>query len=543
MTLLQAHRGVSAEAPENTMPAFALAVKQGYKAIETDPLVTKDGVVVLHHDDDIGRTARNADGTEIENPPVVEESTYEQLLAYDFGIWKHPKYAGTKIPLLTEAIELAQKGGVTLKLDAKILKLPEAQRDLILNLAAQYPEVCHMSTKTVEQTLWLHEKYPQMHLHFGGACEKAALEELKVIPKAQLYLWMPYPNLRTAYAYAHLQGLKPGILQVPPITLDRVVMARKYGHVCVWNLQDEAEYLKVQTMGVEIAETNGEVKPAMNRGVVADMHNHCDHSHDSKCPMEDIYNAQREKGVAIMAIADHYDGFFLKDGPYSYQHILDSVAEADVLSAKYPDGRILRGIELGEGHWHPEETKKVLASTNFDVVVGAAHAIRSPLMEGATGMKRAFSQLKYNELTAEQTYELMKVYYEENLEMVRTADIDICAHLTCAVGYFLSRHGIFVGVEQFKPQIREILQTIIDRGIALEVNFSGYPATGVMVPHRWILEMYREMGGYMVCMATDSHSAGRVAVGKDEGLAILKEMGFKHLFYFENRMPVQCTIE
>ena len=114
MTYLQAHRGVSAEAPENTLPAFALAVKQGYKAIETDPLVTKDGFVVLHHDDNIGRTGRNADGTEIENPPAVAESTYEELLAYDFGIWKHPKYAGTQLPLLTEATELAQKGGVTL---------------------------------------------------------------------------------------------------------------------------------------------------------------------------------------------------------------------------------------------------------------------------------------------------------------------------------------------------------------------------------------------------------------------------------------------
>ena len=543
MSYLQAHRGVSAEAPENTLPAFALAVKQGYKAIETDPLVTKDGFVVLHHDDNIGRTGRNADGTEIENPPAVAESTYEELLAYDFGIWKHPKYAGTKLPLLTEAIELAQKAGVTLKLDAKILKLPETQRDIILELAARYPEVCQVSTKPVEQTLWLHEKYPQLQLHFGGACEKAALEEMKVIPKDQLCIWMPYPNLRTAYAYAHLQGLKPGILQVPPLTLDRVVMARKYGKVCVWNLQDEEEYLQAQTMGIHMAETNGEVKPTMNRGLVADMHTHSEHSHDSKCPMADLFAAQRERGVAIMAIADHYDGFFWEDGQYSWQHILDSVAEADELSAKHPDGRVLRGIELGEGHWHPEISKKVIASGNFDVVVGAVHAIRSPLMDGATGLGRAFSQLKYNQLTAEQTYELMKVYYEENLEMVRTSDIDICAHLTCAVGYFNSRHGIFVGVEQFKPQIREILQVIIDRGIALEVNFSGYPATGVMVPHRWILEMYREMGGYMVCMATDAHSPGRAASGKDEGLAVLKQLGFKHIFYFENRMPVQCTIE
>jgi len=43
----QAHRGVSTEYPENTMPAFIAAVEQGYTYIETDPLVTKDGLVAL----------------------------------------------------------------------------------------------------------------------------------------------------------------------------------------------------------------------------------------------------------------------------------------------------------------------------------------------------------------------------------------------------------------------------------------------------------------------------------------------------------------
>jgi len=44
------HRGYSAEAPENTMPAFELAVRYGADSIETDLQVTKDGVIVLLHD-------------------------------------------------------------------------------------------------------------------------------------------------------------------------------------------------------------------------------------------------------------------------------------------------------------------------------------------------------------------------------------------------------------------------------------------------------------------------------------------------------------
>lgn len=543
MTLLQAHRGVSSECPENTMPAFLLAIDQGYAAIELDPLVTRDLQVVLHHDKTVGRTGRNADGSAIAEELAVEDLTYEQLLAYDFGIFKHPKFAGTRLPLLKELLPIARQAGVTLKLDAKIFKMTSAHQQVLFDLITDWQDICQLSTKTVEQTLWAHERFPEMQLHYGGPCEKSALEEMKEIGKDKLNIWLPYPNLRTAYAYAPLQGLKPGLKQVPVLTGERVRLAKKYGKVGVWNLADEAEYTEVQIMGVDIAETNGEVKPVRNVGVLSDMHTHSDHSHDAKIPMPDIYEGCRASGIKIMAAADHYDGCFCADGPYDWSHIKASNEEADALTAQYGgDGMVLRSIELGEPQWDPEQSKRVIAESDFDVVVGAIHAVKSPMFEDKQLLKRCFSQLKYNELTAEQTYELMKAYYNDNLEMVRTQDIDICAHLTCVVGYFMSRHGIFVGVEQFREQIVEILQTIIDKGIALEVNFSGYPANGITSPHQWIIQLYRDMGGYLITMATDAHSPARTGVGYDEGIAMLKKMGFKHIFYYKDRKPVQCTL-
>ena len=47
---LQAHRGVSTDAPENTMAAFREAVRQGYEIIEFDPKFTKDNICVVLHD-------------------------------------------------------------------------------------------------------------------------------------------------------------------------------------------------------------------------------------------------------------------------------------------------------------------------------------------------------------------------------------------------------------------------------------------------------------------------------------------------------------
>ena len=62
MTLLQAHRGVSSEYPENTMAAFRASVEQGYDLIELDPKHTADGKFVILHDKTLARTARDADG-------------------------------------------------------------------------------------------------------------------------------------------------------------------------------------------------------------------------------------------------------------------------------------------------------------------------------------------------------------------------------------------------------------------------------------------------------------------------------------------------
>ena len=62
-SMLDAHRGVYSEYPENTMPAFKAAAEQGYEVIELDPAVTKDGVIVFVHDSTINRTGRRQDGS------------------------------------------------------------------------------------------------------------------------------------------------------------------------------------------------------------------------------------------------------------------------------------------------------------------------------------------------------------------------------------------------------------------------------------------------------------------------------------------------
>lgn len=98
MQMVQAHRGASAYAPENTLPAFRLAKEMHSDGIECDIHLTSDGVLVVCHDDDIARTS-NGCGS-------IAAMTLPELKRYDFGCKFSPDFTGTCIPTLDELLEL-----------------------------------------------------------------------------------------------------------------------------------------------------------------------------------------------------------------------------------------------------------------------------------------------------------------------------------------------------------------------------------------------------------------------------------------------------
>lgn len=91
------HRGDRADAPENTLPAFAAAAASGLEFVETDVQLTADGVPVLMHDDTVDRTT-NGTGP-------VAELTLAEIRALDAGSWYAPEFAGTQVPLLDEFLD------------------------------------------------------------------------------------------------------------------------------------------------------------------------------------------------------------------------------------------------------------------------------------------------------------------------------------------------------------------------------------------------------------------------------------------------------
>jgi glycerophosphoryl diester phosphodiesterase len=111
--LVIGHRGYCQFAPENTLPSFQLALAAGADMVELDYYHSRDGKLVVIHDHELDRTTDATNRWARKNIPV-ESKTAAELQSLDAGSWFDPKYAGTKIPLLAEALDTIQKGGVTL---------------------------------------------------------------------------------------------------------------------------------------------------------------------------------------------------------------------------------------------------------------------------------------------------------------------------------------------------------------------------------------------------------------------------------------------
>lgn len=108
--LVWAHRGASGYAPENTLPAFQKAFQMGADGIELDVQMTKDGELVVCHDETIGRTS-NGSGW-------IKDKTLAELKALDFSCGQKD-FAGVTIPTMREVFELLAPTDMIINIELK----------------------------------------------------------------------------------------------------------------------------------------------------------------------------------------------------------------------------------------------------------------------------------------------------------------------------------------------------------------------------------------------------------------------------------------
>lgn len=149
-SMIIAHRGASADAPENTLAALELAINQGADWVEIDVQETRDGEVVVIHDSDLKKIG----GIGLK----VFESSLKELQSVDIGSWKNPSYSDQRIPTLQQVLALCKNRiniiielkyyGQEARLEERVANLVEAadMQDQIVVMSLNYPAVQKMKS-------------------------------------------------------------------------------------------------------------------------------------------------------------------------------------------------------------------------------------------------------------------------------------------------------------------------------------------------------------------------------------------------------------
>ena len=246
----QAHRGVSTEYPENTIPAIEAAAAQGYHIVELDPKFTRDNVCVLLHDRTLNRTCRTLSGELLSEKMPIADLNYEDLKQYDAGIFMGEQFKGTPIPLLRDAVARAKELGIPVKIDNVFATYPmELQQKLFDEVEAVGGDVSFTcgNLQTVETVL---RRFPTGKIHYDGVVDEEILLQLRSLCKNNdLTVWIPMKNDLTSW------------VKIPTATKEMCDLVKRHARLGLWIIETDQQLAEATKLGADIIETTGALKP------------------------------------------------------------------------------------------------------------------------------------------------------------------------------------------------------------------------------------------------------------------------------------------
>lgn len=259
-----------------------------------------------------------------------------------------------------------------------------------------------------------------------------------------------------------------------------------------------------------------------------DFHTHTRFSSDSEASPESQIEKAISLGMKKICITDHMDiDFPEKYGlPFifdynEYYPYLQSLKEA--YSGKID---ILTGVELGIQPHLKDALYAYAGGHDFDFIIGSTH-----LVDRVDSYYPEFWD-KSSE------HDVLMRYFNEVLVNLHTfSDFDVIGHIDYVVRYTPTK-GTLYNCHDYDEIIDEILRFVIGHGIGIECNTSKMGIGALHCnPHEDIIKRYKELGGEIITLGSDSHQPERLANKFDEAGELLKAAGFKYYTVFKNRKP------
>lgn len=181
------------------------------------------------------------------------------------------------------------------------------------------------------------------------------------------------------------------------------------------------------------------------------------------------------------------------------------------------------GIELCEPHLLMDQYEQTLKPLHLDFILGSVHNVNNQ---------------KLRLVGKEHQQHAYQLYFEELYQMVATADIDVIAHLDLMKRYGYKEFGNYPFAD-YQEIIEQILKKAIERNIGIEINTSGLRVSlKETLPSMNIIQRYRDLGGEILTIGSDSHKAETIGAGLVEAYQLAKECGFDYVYTFDKRTAI-----
>ncbi len=270
----------------------------------------------------------------------------------------------------------------------------------------------------------------------------------------------------------------------------------------------------------------------------ADYHVHTEFSDDSIYPMEQAVKDAIAMGMDEICFTDHVD-YGIKDDWDSGKEILyrDGQPFANVdypkyialiqkMQRRYADSITIKtGLEFGMQMHTIPQFEKLFRKYAFDFIILSVHQVEDKEF-WTQDFQKGRTQQEYNERYYEEMWKLVKNY----------KDYSVLGHVDLITRY--DKAGIYP-FEKIKPVLEEIFKIVIADGKGIELNTS-YHRYGLddTTPSVEILKLYRELGGSVLTIGSDSHKPEHLGTYIEEAKSLLKGLGFQHFCTYEKMQPV-----
>jgi histidinol-phosphatase (PHP family) len=266
--------------------------------------------------------------------------------------------------------------------------------------------------------------------------------------------------------------------------------------------------------------------------MLVDYHTHTSFSQDSSAPMQAQCEAAIAAGIKQIAFTEHED--YNPRDPTSFY--LDHAAywrELERCRSLFHGKLTIRaGIEISEPHRYPSLASNILNKHPWDVVLGSLHWL-SPTVN--CFLPEFFEHLN-------DWRESMRLYFIETIELAKHGDFDVLAHIDYPIRYNTDTRNGDYDIRAYEPIIKDVLRALIARGKGIEINTSAMRRRLDPNPPAVVIHWYRQLGGTLLTVGSDSHVPAHTGVNISDALSIARAAGFTQIATYERRTPALVSI-